>query len=99
MNRLRLISLTTLEERLREALVAEPKLAGLFAEALRSRDDELLSAAFDRLTACAPETKRQVEETLVAWLFGDGTEKPEAQPPLVDSSTLADLPAASQMVH
>ncbi|MCB1884586.1 MAG: hypothetical protein KDG89_11430 [Geminicoccaceae bacterium] len=87
MSSVRVVSTKALRERLREVLGGDSLLFQRFETALREHDDALVGTAMDSLRLYPEAVRREVQETLLAWLFDD------------DASGLADLPAASEQRH
>ena len=84
----RLVSLNGLRERLRSLLGSDSLLFERFDIAIREQDEDLIQTAMDCLSLYPEEVRRQVHDTMLAWLF-DGS----------DTSGLIDVPAASEARH
>lgn len=88
MSTVRVVSFNALRLRLGSVLGDGSPLFAQFARALESRDEGDLQQAIDALEAAPALTRAKVQNVLVEWLFDHD-----------DASGLADLPAASNLLH
>lgn len=88
MSTVRIVSFNSLRRRLAAVLGSESSLFRRFSAALRSQNEVELLAVMASLDGYPDGVKRDVESTLLAWLFDAD-----------DASGLLDLPAVSEARH
>ena len=87
MGSVRVVSTRILRERLCEVLGEDSLLFQRFDAAFRDHDEEMVQTAMDSLKLYPETVRQEIQDILLAWLFGD------------DASGLADLPAANERRH
>lgn len=76
----RIVSLQTLLDRLEEVLGADSLLFKRFQQGLQQEDEQRLTEAMRSLRLYPGDTRRLVEETVMAWLFGNRGETRQLPP-------------------
>jgi hypothetical protein len=74
MNDVRIISLDGLLQRLEDVLGTDSLLYHRFRQGLRLEDERCLAEAMTSLRLYPDETRRLVEDTVMGWLFGAGSD-------------------------
>jgi hypothetical protein len=67
----KIVTLATLQDRLRAILADRPQLAASFEQALADQDEAALATAFETLYGSPNEVRLAVESAILDWLFGE----------------------------